>query len=250
MDTVSITDAGGPLHSAPADVAPEHPARQVPLRVVVVDDHELLRAGTRRILDEASGFSVVGEAEDGEAALRLVAEVEPDVVLVDIRLPSMNGIDVARHIVADQPGVTVLILSAYDDEDYVRAALAAGVDGYLLKTTPSEELVRLIRLACTGPSLFDRPLGRGEGDRSRQAEVRVQVPRLTVREQEVVRLVARGMSNKAIARQLGISPRTVEGHLNHIFEKVGTTSRTELVHYALASSLFGRGHGAHPTTPA
>ncbi|MGD0314091.1 MAG: response regulator transcription factor [Acidimicrobiales bacterium] len=249
MGTISITGAGEPLHAAPTDVVYEHSARQPPLRVVVVDDHELLRAGTRRILDEANGFSVVGEAEDGEAALRLVAEVEPDVVLVDIRLPSMNGIDVARHIVADQPGVTVLILSAYDDEDYVRAALAAGVDGYLLKTTPSEELVRLIRLACTAPSLVDRrPLGRGEDGASRQADVPVQVPRLTVREREVVRLVARGMSNKATAHQLGISPRTVEGHLNHVFEKVGTTSRTELVRYALANSLFGRGHNTHPTT--
>jgi DNA-binding NarL/FixJ family response regulator len=242
---MSVTESNEPRHSAPADIVREHPSDQPPLRVVVVDDHELLRAGTRRILDEARGFSVVGEAEDGAAALRVVDEVEPDVVLVDIRLPSMNGIDLARQIVSDRPGVTVLILSAYDDEDYVRAALAAGVAGYLLKTTPSEELVRLIRLASAGTSLVDhRPVGRGDGDGSRHADVGV--PRLTAREQEVVRLVARGMSNKAIARLLGISPRTVEGHLNHVFEKVGTTSRTELVHYALANSLFGRGHETHP----
>ena len=159
----------------------------------------------------------------------------------------MNGIDLARQILTEAPDVTVLILSAYDDEHYVRAALAAGVSGYLLKTTPSEELVRLIRLACAGTSLVDHhPLGRGERDDSADADVHV--PRLTAREQEVVRLVTRGMSNKAIAHLLGISPRTVEGHLNHVFEKVGTTSRTELVHYALANSLFGRDHETHSTT--
>jgi DNA-binding NarL/FixJ family response regulator len=243
MNTMSVARANELVLSTPDAGVREHLSDQPPLRVVVVDDHELLRAGTRRILDEAKGFSVVGEAEDGEAALRVVAEVEPDVVLVDIRLPSMNGIDLARRILTDAPSVTVLILSAYDDENYIRAALAAGVSGYLLKTTPSEELVRLIRLACAGTSLADHGLrGRGESDVATKDDV--EVPRLTAREQQVVRLVARGMSNKAIAHLLGISPRTVEGHLNHVFEKVGTTSRTELVHYALANSLFGRGHEA------
>jgi DNA-binding NarL/FixJ family response regulator len=208
-------------------------------RVVVVDDHELLRTGTRRILDDASGFSVVGEAGDGDTALRVIADVRPDVVLVDIRLPTINGIDLARRIAADYPTTTVLILSAYDDENYVRAALAAGVAGYLLKTMPSDELVRSIRAACDGFSLGDSgPTGQGE--KAGLPAQDVYSPRLTTREQEVVRLVARGMSNKAIARHLGISPRTVEGHLNHVFDKLDTTSRTELVHYALANSLFGR----------
>ena len=119
-------------------------------RVVVVDDHELLRAGTRRILDAAVGFNVVGEADDGPQALGVIARTEPDVVLVDIRLPSTNGIDLAREIVDSHPAITVLILSAYDDDHYVRAAMAAGVAGYLLKTTPSDELVRSIRAACDG----------------------------------------------------------------------------------------------------
>ena len=206
-------------------------------RVVVVDDHELLRAGTRRILDDATGFSVVGEAGDADAALRVIAEVHPDVVLVDIRLPDKNGIELAREIAADFPSTTVLILSAYDDENYVRASLAAGVAGYLLKTMPSDELISAIKSACDGPGIgaAGAPIGRGE--RSDQP-FRDVSPRLTTREQEVVRLVARGMSNKAIASQLGISPRTVEGHLNHVFDKLNTTSRTELVHYALANSLF------------
>jgi DNA-binding NarL/FixJ family response regulator len=206
-------------------------------RVVVVDDHELLRAGTRRILDDATGFSVVGEAGDADTALQVIADVNPDVVLVDIRLPDRNGIELARQIAVDFPNTTVLILSAYDDENYIRASLAAGVAGYLLKTMPSDELVRSIRSACEGLDIHGdgAPLGRGEQS---DLHLRDGSPRLTAREQEVVRLVARGMSNKAIARQLGISPRTVEGHLNHVFDKLGTTSRTELVHYALAHSLF------------
>ncbi len=208
-----------------------------PRRVVVVDDHELLRAGTRRILDEAVGFTVVGEAADGDTALRVVGELRPDVVLVDIRLPNMNGIDLARRILHDHPDTTVLVLSAYDDQTYVRAALAAGVAGYLLKTEPSDELVRSIRAACEGRmAAASPPSGHGEKDVSWSPSD--SVPQLTVREQEVVRLVARGMSNKAIGRELAISPRTVEGHLNHVFEKLGAASRTELVHYALANSLF------------
>ncbi len=214
----------------------EHDEPTMTRRVVVVDDHELLRAGTRRILDEAIGFTVVGEAEDGAEALSTVAELRPDVVLVDIRLPTTNGIDLARQITSDYPEITVLILSAYDDEHYVRAALAAGVAGYLLKTMPSDELVRSIRAACDGFDLLEFGIS-GEGEKAADRVPDQYAPRLTAREQEVVRLVARGMSNKAIAYRLGISPRTVEGHLNHVFDKLGTTSRTELVHYALASSF-------------
>ena len=132
----------------------------------------------------------------------------------------------------------MLILSAYDDEHYVRAALAAGVAGYLLKTTPSDELIRSIRLACDGSTCWIE--AHPDGARRPPGPGPARGPALTAREQEVVRLVARGRSNKAIAHQLGISPRTVEGHLNHVFEKVGSTSRTELVHYALANGLFVR----------
>jgi len=132
----------------------------------------------------------------------------------------------------------VLILSAYDDEHYIRASLAAGVAGYLLKTMPSGELIRSIRAACDGGDFEKVPSGWGE--KAEDAGPQSGRPRLTAREQEVVGLVARGRSNKAIAHQLGISPRTVEGHLNHVFEKVGSSSRTELVHYALANSLFAR----------
>lgn len=219
---------------------PRDPADAVSVRrVVVVDDHELLRAGTRRILEQATGFTVVGEAGNGESALRVVAEQRPDVVLLDIRLPQGNGIDLARQIASHHPDVTVLILSAYDDEHYVRAALSAGVAGYLLKTTPSDALVEAIRAACDGLTL-GHPIPASQRETTLSERSGSPPPRLTSREQEVVRLVARGMSNKAIAHELGISPRTVEGHLNHVFEKLETNSRTELVHYALAGSLFAR----------
>jgi DNA-binding NarL/FixJ family response regulator len=206
-------------------------------RVVVVDDHALLRAGTRRILEEAPGFDVVGEAGDGDTALAAIDELDPDVVLVDIRLPNTNGVDLAAQIVSEHPSTVVLILSAYDDADYVEAAMAAGVSGYLLKTTPSDELVRLIREACEGTHRLG-PQMRGRGEKASDVEIGAFPVRLTVREEEVVRLAARGMSNKSIAHELGISRRTVEGHLNHVFEKLGTSSRTELVHYALAHGLF------------
>jgi DNA-binding NarL/FixJ family response regulator len=224
--------------------APRSPEAEAPVddrhprQVVIVDDHELLRTGTRRILEDAVDFVVVGEAEDGESALMVIDHLVPDVVLVDIRLPTMNGIDLARTIVSDHPDMTVLILSAYDDEDYVRAALAAGVSGYLLKTTPSQELVRAIADACDGNIVLDKAVAArlDAGASSRTGPSKLSA--LTTRERDVVRLAARGLANKTIGQRLGISPRTVEGHLNHIFDKLGTTSRTELVHFALTNGLL------------
>ena len=214
------------------------------IRTVIVDDHELLRNGTRGILGGATGFTVVGEAADAEGAYEVVDATVPDLVIADIRLPTANGIDLAARLVDDHPGLVVVILSAYDDEHYVRAAMAAGVSGYLLKTLPGDELVRALRDACSGAGLpAGGPLGRGEKD---PVDGHTLDGHLTAREDEVVRLVARGMSNKAIAQRLGISARTVEGHLNHVFEKLGVASRTELVHVALADR-FVTGDGSPPS---
>jgi len=212
---------------------------EVAWRTVIVDDHELLRAGTRGILEAATGFVVVGEAADAEVARQVVTDTRPDLVITDIRLPTTNGIELAAQLLDAHPGLVVVILSAYDDEHYVRAALGAGVSGYLLKTLPSHELVAALTDACSGPGALARtPLGRGEKDLGGPGPDTSE--QLTARESEVVRLVARGMSNKSIAHQLGISPRTVEGHLNHVFDKLGVLSRTELVHYALATGSFVR----------
>ncbi len=220
------------------------PSPEVNYRTVIVDDHELLRAGTRQILEDATGFTVVGEAPDAESAEKVVAATAPDLVIADIRLPTTNGIDLARVLVRDHPGLVVVILSAYDDPHYVRAAMAAGVSGYLLKTLPSHELVEALLDACTATTkLAGQPRGRGE--RGDVGPIDSPYDDLTAREVEVVRLVARGMSNKAIAHHLGISPRTVEGHVNHVFDKLGVDSRTELVHYALGRHHVRPGADRH-----
>ncbi len=229
---------------APSDPPSPGPA----LRTVIVDDHELLRAGTRGILDDADGFTVVGEAADVDEARTVVAHTAPDLVITDIRLPTSNGIDLAGQLVDEYPGLLVVILSAYDDEHYVRAALAAGVSGYLLKTLPSHQLVAALRDACSGAQAGRVP-PRGHGEKDLADRGPAPDERLTARESEVVQLVARGMSNKAIAHQLGISPRTVEGHLNHVFDKLDILSRTELVHYALASRLVVREGDVDDPTP-
>ena len=192
------------------------------LRTVIVDDHELL-AWHPRNPRRRRRFIVVGEAADADerAAGR---RHEPDLVITDIRLPTANGIDLAGRLVDDHPGLMVVILSAYDDEHYVRAALAAGVSGYLLKTLPSHELVAALRHACyAGAGRIVSP--RAVQGRRSTATGPQPTRRSPPREADVVGLVARGMSNKAIAHHLGISPRTVEGHPNHIFDKLGIEPR-------------------------
>lgn len=206
------------------------------ISVVIVDDHALLREGTRQILERAGGFTLVGEAADGGEAMALVAEHQPDVTLLDVRLPGMNGVEVARRLAEVSPTTRVVILSAFDEIDYVQAALAAGVAGYLLKTTPGDELVGAIRAAYSGVVVLDPRLSSflvRHPDDGRSG-----VGALTSREREVVRLVAQGLPNKAIAGRLGISPRTVEGHLNHVFEKVGASSRSALVRLAMVNGLI------------
>ena len=207
------------------------------LRVLIVDDHEVLRAGTRQVLEASDDIVVVGEADDAKAAFSMIEGLHPNVVLIDIRLPDKSGIEVARQLTLTHPGVRVVILSAYDDDDFVRAALEVGVTGYLLKTMPRDELVAAVRAAAQGTMVLDPVLsprlagvhssfGPGNG------------PRLTWREREAVELVAEGLSNKAIAARLGVSVRTVEGHLNHVFTKLGVESRTELVRFVLTQGLI------------
>ena len=207
------------------------------LRVLIVDDHEVLRAGTRQVLEASGDIVVVGEADDARAALAMIEELAPNVVLIDIRLPDRSGIDVARQLTLTHPGVRVVILSAYDDDDFVRAALEVGATGYLLKTMPRDELVAAVRAAAQGTTVLDPALSpRLAGAHSSFGPSNG--PRLTWREREAVELVAEGLSNKAIAARLGVSVRTVEGHLNHVFTKLGVESRTELVRFVLTQGLI------------
>lgn len=211
------------------------------LRVLIVDDHEVLRTGTRHVLEASDDIVVVGEADDGNAALAIIDDLNPDVVLIDVRLPDRNGIDVARQLTLTHPDVRVVILSAYDDDEFVRAALEAGATGYLLKTMARDELVAAVRVAGQGTTVLDPALSpRLAGAQSVWGASAG--PPLTWRERETVDLVAEGLSNKAIAARLGVSVRTVEGHLNHVFTKLAVESRTELVRYVLT-------HGTTSKTP-
>ena len=194
-----------------------------PLRVVVVDDHEVLRAGTRQVLETTSDIVVVGEAESWDEALALIDQQRPDVALVDIQLSGRNGIDLARQLSGDHPGTRVVILSAYDDDAFIRRAFEAGVAGYLLKTMPRDELINAVRAVGMGTTVLDPAVSSRLAGANSLVEV-AGAPRLTLREQEVVALVADGLSNKAIAIRLGVSTRTVEGHVNHVFTKLDLES--------------------------
>ena len=206
------------------------------IRVVIADDHTLVREGTREILMRAPDIEVVGEASRGGEAVNLVMDLEPDVLLLDFRMPEMNGIEVTRTVRSRGSSARVLVLSAYDDESYVAEALAAGAAGYLLKTTPGDELLEAVRAVRSGVTVLQDSLSLKLATRQeRPVEVG---PRLSERELGVLRETARGLSSKEIAAKLQISQRTVEGHLNNVYAKLGVNSRTEAVVQAAAKGLI------------
>lgn len=207
------------------------------IRVLIADDHAVVREGTRRILDAEEDVEVVGEAEDGQTAVKLAVRLKPDVAIVDIAMPQLDGVEATRLIKSLCPGVAVLILSAYDDDQFVFSLLEAGAAGYLLKTVRARELVGAVRAVHAGesvlhPSVARKVLNRfvpgsGRTAGSRPAEL------LSERELEVLKLATKGLSNQDIARELCLSIRTVQGHLGHIFNKLDVSSRTEAVVRAL-----------------
>jgi DNA-binding NarL/FixJ family response regulator len=201
-----------------------------PIRVVIADDHELVREGTRQLLAKYPDIDVVATAEDGHAVLEAIGSLMPDVALVDIAMPGLTGIDVTKQVKASYPSVAVLILTIHDEDGYVRALLEAGAAGYLLKDIGEAELVGSIRAVHAGDSVLHPRLTKAlfAGLRSDPVGEPVQSP-LSERENDVLHLAAQGQSNKQIAAHLDLSPRTVQTHLGHIFEKLGVASRTEAV---------------------
>jgi DNA-binding NarL/FixJ family response regulator len=209
-------------------------ADTTPITVLLADDHALVREGTRRLLEAESDLRVVAEAGDGEEAVRRTEEQRPNVVIMDIAMPGMSGIEATRRIKARLPAVAILALTAYDDEQYVLALLDAGAAGFLLKDVRGEELVSAIRAVHRGesvlqPRIAQRALLRAV---SRRSAIPSTAP-LSEREMEVLREAAHGLPNKDIARRLNLSVRTVHTHLGNAFAKLGVGSRTEAVLLAL-----------------
>jgi DNA-binding NarL/FixJ family response regulator len=207
------------------------------IRILLADDHALVREGTRELLEREEDLQVVAEAGDGEEAVRLTASQHPDVALVDIAMPRLNGIEATKQIKALCPATAVLILTAYDDDQYVFALLEAGAAGYLLKNVRGRDLVEAIRAVNAGESVLHPVIARKVLDRFARSPAEPAeesaLDQLTERELEVLKLAAKGMSNQDIADHLSLSIRTVQAHLSAVFSKMQVGSRTEAVVQAL-----------------
>jgi len=210
------------------------------IRILLADDHVLVREGTRELLEREEDLEVVAEAGDGEEAVRLAASQRPDVALVDIAMPRLNGIEATKQIKTLHPATAVLILTAYDDDQYVFALLEAGAAGYLLKNVRGRDLIEAVRAVNAGESVLHPVIARKVLDRFARPLAKSSkesaLDQLTERELEVLRLAAKGMSNQDIARHLGLSIRTVQAHLSTVFSKMQVGSRTEAVVQALQKS--------------
>jgi DNA-binding NarL/FixJ family response regulator len=220
------------------------PDDALPLRVMIVDDHPIWREALERDLRDA-GLAVVGVAGDGDQALRRIPAARPDVVVLDLRLPTLDGVETTRRIAAEHPGVRVLVLSASGEEQDVLGAIKAGATGYLVKSASREELLEAVRRTAAGDAVFTPGLAGlvlGEfrrmmsDDPGKDAETG---PRLTERETEILRLVAKGLSSRQIAERLVLSHRTVQNHTQNVLAKLQLHNRVELTRYAIEQGLDG-----------
>ena len=209
------------------------------IRLILADDHGMVRKGIREYLETDPRMEIVGEATDGEQALEMARTLLPDVVLLDVQMPRLNGIETARRIRSEKLKCAILMVSAYDDDPYVMSALQAGANGYVLKTAAPADLVKAVLTVRAGRLALDegltqvlaRSMSAGGPGGPPQAEV-------SPRELEVLCLIAQGQTNKAIAARLDISDRTVQGHIANIFEKLGASSRTEAVMIGIRLGLI------------
>ncbi len=207
------------------------------IKVLIADDHAVVRDGTRRILEQETDMEVVAEAADGAEAINLAGSSKPDVAIIDIAMPGVDGIEATKQIKSLYPSVAILILSAYDDDQFVFSLLEAGAAGYLLKSVRGRELVEAVRQVHAGESVLHPAIARKVLNRFVPAPGKPALPEtpdvLSDRELEVLRLATRGLSNQQIADKLYLSLRTVQAHLGHIFNKLQVSSRTEAVVRAL-----------------
>jgi DNA-binding NarL/FixJ family response regulator len=217
---------------------------QQPIRVVVVDDHPMMRAGLRALIASLPDVEVVGEAADGASAQREVALARPDVVLMDLQLPGTNGVEATRAVLKSVPTTRVLVLTMFEDGESVFAAMRAGASGYLVKGAQQDEITRAIHSVAGGQAIFSPSVARriidffAGGLPSASADV--PFPDLTPREREVLDLIAQGRSNAAIAQRLFITPKTVSNHISAIFAKLQVADRAEAIVRARQAGLGGR----------
>jgi DNA-binding NarL/FixJ family response regulator len=206
------------------------------IRIMIVDDHEMMRLGLRTAFEPETDLAVVGEASNGAEALAKIATLDPQLVLMDVRMEKMGGIEACREIKSRYPHVRILMLTSYTDEDAVISSMMAGASGYLLKHLSRPELLRSIRLVASGQTLID-------ANATQQALDRIsQVPgwELTEREREVLTLIARGYTNKQIADALTVTEKTARNHVSHILEKLGLSRRSEAAVFAVENKLVQR----------
>ena len=214
----------------------------MPIRILVADDHAIVRDGLRALLERQTDMAIAGEAADGRECVRLAEELTPDVVVMDIAMPNMNGMEATRRILAANPRTAVVILSMHQDESYVLGSLKAGAKGYLLKDSVRGDVVDAIRAVQQGRSFLTRKISRMlQEDYVRELESRGledSFDLLTEREREILQLVAEGKTNKEVAGVLNISPTTAETHRTHILQKLGLHSVAELILYAVRKGVI------------
>jgi DNA-binding NarL/FixJ family response regulator len=215
------------------------------IKVLLVDDHAVVRQGLRAFLELQDGIEVVGEAENGVEAIQQTERLRPDVILMDLVMPEMDGVSAMRRLRDDHPEIRVVVLTSFLEEEHLLPAMRAGAAGYLLKNAEPSDLARAVRAAHSGEAIIDptvaarlvRALADGSAPRTAEAE------KLTRREREVLELIVGGRSNKRIAFELGISEKTVKTHVGHLFAKLDVTDRTQAALLAVRDGLVGGSHG-------